>query len=72
MELSDGYKISQEKRNFKISDVLITAWSRAQVLAGPYKKDTCSGVFFALEQKNQFFCKKHLQSSLSCGKIIEL
>ena len=38
----------------------------------PYKKDTCSGVFFALEQKNRIFCKKHLQSSLSCGKIIEL
>jgi hypothetical protein len=25
-----------------------------------------------LEQKNRIFCKKHLQSSLSCGKIIEL
>ena len=27
MKLSDGYKISQEKRDFKISDILITAWS---------------------------------------------
>ena len=35
MELSDSHKISQEKRDFKISDVLITAWSRVQVLAGP-------------------------------------
>ena len=38
MELSDGYKISQEKWDFKMSDVLITAWSRVQVLAGPPKK----------------------------------
>ena len=35
MELSDSYKISQEKRNFKIIDVLITAWSRVQVLPDP-------------------------------------
>jgi hypothetical protein len=35
MELSDSHKISQEKRDFKIIDVLITAWSRVQVLAGP-------------------------------------
>lgn len=72
MELSDSHKISQEKRDFKISDVLITAWSRVQVLAGPYKKDTCVGVFFALEQKNRIFCKKYLQRGNSCGKIIEL
>ncbi len=38
---------------------LITAWSRVQVLAGPYKKDTCSGVFFALEQKNRIFFAKN-------------
>ena len=38
MELSDSHKISQEKRDFKISDVLITAWSRVQVLAVPPKK----------------------------------
>ncbi len=35
MELSDSHKIPQEKRDFKISDVLITAWSRVQVLPGP-------------------------------------
>ena len=35
MELSDSHKIPQEKWDFKISDVLITAWSRVQVLAGP-------------------------------------
>ena len=35
MKLSDSHKISQEKWDFKISDVLITAWSRVQVLAGP-------------------------------------
>ena len=35
MELSDSHKISQEKRDFKISNVPITAWSRVQVLAGP-------------------------------------
>ena len=27
MKLSDSHKISQEKWDFKISDVLITAWS---------------------------------------------
>ena len=35
MELSDSHKISQEKRDFKISDVLITGLSRVQVLPGP-------------------------------------
>ena len=38
MKLSDSHKIPQEKRDFKMSDVLITAWSRVQVLAGPPKK----------------------------------
>ena len=38
MKLSDSHKISQEKWDFKISDVLITAWSRVQVLPGPPKK----------------------------------
>ena len=38
MKLLDRHKISQEKRNFKITAFLITAWSRVQVLAGPYKK----------------------------------
>ena len=60
MKLSDRHKISQEKRNFKITAFLITAWSRVQVLAGPYKKDTCSGVFFALEQKKRIFLQKTL------------
>ena len=45
MELSDSHKISQEKRDFKISDVLITAWSRVQVLAGPERKGTPRGAF---------------------------
>ena len=35
MKLSDSHKIPQEKWDFKIIDVLITAWSRVQVLAGP-------------------------------------
>ena len=60
MKLSDRHKISQEKRNFKITAFLITAWSRVQVLAGPYKKDTCAGVFFALEQKKRIFLQKTL------------
>ena len=38
MKLSDSHKIPQEKWDFKIIDVLITAWSRVQVLAGPPKK----------------------------------
>jgi hypothetical protein len=38
MELSDSHKISQEKRDFKISDVLITGLSRVQVLPGPPNK----------------------------------
>ena len=46
MELSDSHKISQEKRDFKISDVLITAWSRVQVLPGPYRKKTPFRVSF--------------------------
>ena len=52
--------VAQEKRDFKIFVILITAWSRVQVLAGPYKKDTCSGVFFALEQKKRIFLQKTL------------
>ena len=44
MELSDSHKISQEKRDFKIIDVLITAWSRVQVLDGPPKKCFCRKV----------------------------
>ena len=44
MELSDSHKISQEKRDFKISDVLITAWSQVQVLPGPPKKHEGSGL----------------------------
>ena len=39
MELSDSHKILQEKRDFKIIDVLITAWSRVQVLPGPSQKE---------------------------------
>ncbi len=46
MELSNSHKISQEKRDFKISDVLITAWSRVQVLAGPSQKRAPIGVLF--------------------------
>ncbi len=46
MELSNSHKISQEKRDFKISDVLITAWSRVQVLAGPPQKRAPIGVLF--------------------------
>ena len=52
MELSDSHKIPQEKWDFKISDVLITAWSRVQVLPGPYKKarDLALVLFFLPEQ----------------------
>ena len=35
MKLSDRHKISQEKRNFKITAFLITGLSRVQVLPGP-------------------------------------
>ena len=34
-ELRDSHKILQEKRDFKMSGILITAWSRVQVLPGP-------------------------------------
>jgi len=50
MKLSDSHKIPQEKWDFKIIDVLITAWSRVQVLAGPPKKHEGFGLrasFFA-------------------------
>ena len=35
MELSDSHKISQEKRDFKISDVLITAGVGVRAPHGP-------------------------------------
>ena len=44
MELSDSHKISQEKQDFKISDVLITGLSRVRVLPGPPKKHEGSGL----------------------------
>ena len=51
MELSNSHKISQEKRDFKISDVLITAWTRVQVLACPLQKsDTNRVLFFVASQ----------------------
>ena len=33
--------VAQEKRDFKIFVILITAWSRVQVLDGPSKKCFC-------------------------------
>jgi len=61
IELSDSHKISQEKRNFKISDVLITAWSRVQVLAGHHTVRT----------RTRFFMKKGLGTFLSIGSSAE-
>ena len=46
---------------------LITAWSRVQVLAGPYKK-TPVQVSFWLWTENRIFSQKHLQRRNSCGK----
>ena len=48
MKLSDSHKIPQEKWDFKISDVLITAWSRVQVLPGPYEKRHPFGCLFCI------------------------
>jgi hypothetical protein len=36
--------VAQEKRDFKIFVILITAWSRVQVLDGPPKKSFCRKV----------------------------
>jgi len=71
MELSDSHKISQEKRDFKISDVLITAWSRVQVLPGPYEKSTKVSAFVLL------FCSfvqflAHLVANLFAPLVIDL
>ena len=71
MKLSDSHKISQEKRDFKISDVLITAWSRVQVLAGPCKKARRfrpSCFFFC--SFIQFFA--HLAANLFAPRVIDL
>ena len=66
MKLSDSYKIPQEKRDFKISDVLITAWSRVQVLAGPPKKHEGFGLraFFVCRLLIGNRCKNYIQASI--------
>ena len=46
--------VAQEKRDFKIFVILITAWSRVQVLDGPTKKSFCRKV-------EAFFIKKAMQ-----------
>jgi hypothetical protein len=57
MKLSDSHKIPQEKWDFKIIDVLITAWSRVQVLAGPLKKHEISVSCFSFAA-DPAFCRK--------------
>ena len=68
MKLSDRHKISQEKRNFKITAFLITAWSRVQVLAGPYKKEARrfrpSCFFFVCRLLIGNRCKNYIQASI--------
>lgn len=65
MELSDSHKISQEKRDFKISDVLITAWSRVQVLAGPPKKHEILLSCFSFCMNRRFTC------TILCSSVSE-
>ena len=68
MKLSDRHKISQEKRNFKITAFLITAWSRVQVLAGPYKKKHegfgLRASFFVCRLLIGNRCKNYIQASI--------
>ena len=67
MKLSDRHKISQEKRNFKITAFLITAWSRVQVLAGPPKKHEGFGLrasFFVCRLLIGNRCKNYIQASI--------
>ena len=45
MELSDSHKISQEKRDFKISDVLITAPVGVRIPHGPLKSTKAAWEF---------------------------
>ena len=66
MELSNSHKISQEKRDFKISDVLITAWSRVQVLPGPYEKRHPFGCLFCISRA---FIPHPLRAAGSTGGV---
>ena len=65
MKLSDSHKISQEKWDFKISDVLITAWSRVQVLAGPPKKHEILLSCFSFCMNRRFTC------TILCSSVSE-
>jgi len=74
MELSNSHKISQEKRDFKISDVLITAWSRVQVLTGNKKEhpDGCSFLLWASQDLNKAATRSDASKApvglyLACG-----
>ena len=49
--------VAQEKRDFKIFVILITAWSRVQVLAGPPKKHEISVSCFSFAA-DPAFCRK--------------
>ena len=70
MELSNSHKISQEKRNFKISDVLITAWSRVQVLPGPPQSTKVSAFVLLFCSFIQFLA--HLAANLFAPLVIDL
>ena len=74
MKLSDSHKISQEKWDFKISDVLITAWSRVQVLPGPYEKarDFALVLFFFLSELILIQFSAHLFPNLITPLVIDL
>ena len=70
MELSDSHKISQEKRDFKIIDVLITAWSRVQVLPGPPQSTKVSAFVLLFCSFIQFLA--HLAANLFALLVIDL
>jgi len=68
MKLSDSHKISQEKWDFKISDVLITAWSRVQVLAGPPYSSYSNPILYEKGFGYVFYLQEVLRKGYSAHK----
>lgn len=62
--------VAQEKRDFKIFVILITAWSRVQILPGPPKKDVqtlvCASIFIFLGHQSGRWVRREFCSS-GCG-----
>ena len=62
--------VAQEKRDFKIFVILITAWSRVQVLDGPPQSTKVSAFVFLFCSFVQFLA--HLVANLITPPIVDL